>query len=403
MTRQSRPFLCSLVIPLSLVACGAADWEDWSEPDLAQVDQEVINGTLQGSNTFNAAVYHYHDYLTCGSLIYDDKWFSRPCSGTIVRQEGGYTWVLTARHCLDNDSGTPIPASSVRVTAALRPGPVPFGGSPPASAVTARSYVRGISDWALVKVPGSLLPAGTVDRVGLHMGPTTDLIGKRAYGFGYGRAVSGDCDGDMSSGAGQLRLGALFEITSVSSDSYTHQMISTNNEQVWHGDSGGPTMLKHTYSGGSWWQHTGNHTTTSTDCATRYLLSQIMGAVQYFYFSPIAYKDHLYDVATLGTVAGSNITARGYRLTDQSDRWSYTTSYQFKSTKTPSLCIQEEYPYARLRACSTSLSQVWFFIEGDQIRNQSSGRCLRYDYTQLRTATCSTTDTLTKWIVHLQQ
>lgn len=243
--------LCALTTACSPVPDSQGP-ETTASQDVQQVSQGILNGTDLSSNGLSAAVYHSLTQPLASCPSWPAGWLSRPCSGTVLKRTGSQTYVLTARHCVTTDgtTGGPLVASgALRVSTAVNPGPVAMGGSPPASALPATVVGAAAgtdvgTDLAIVRVD-SQLPLSSPRRLRVFRDTKAVLAWWRwKVDFGYGRKLAGDCDGDVNSGAGQLRYASQFELKDVRDDYYVYDNINSSGQQIIHGDSGGGAFIR---------------------------------------------------------------------------------------------------------------------------------------------------------------
>lgn len=244
---KSRVGAIAMAIAMGATACGF----EGETSDAATESLGIYDGVNLSASELNAsglvAVYH-------PKLPDFPNFFPRPCSGVIVRSEGGLSTVLTARHCVTTNgawNGTLVDPSALRLSPTLSPGPaLP---NPPPDAVTA-FYVTdkqgNLEDVAVVFVPADWSSIAN-NRIGLYVGDPHNLVSQQFTGYGYGINVAdGSCNTDNSTaGAGVARSGAFFTVTNgyLEGDGqpseYAHTAVSTGGQAIYCGDSGGPDEM----------------------------------------------------------------------------------------------------------------------------------------------------------------
>ncbi|HEX6272829.1 MAG TPA: discoidin domain-containing protein [Polyangiaceae bacterium] len=189
-------------------------------------------------------------------------WFPRPCSGVLVRSSAGFSYVMTARHCVTTDltiGGTIVAPSRIRVQFGARPGLA--SPNPPATAVVADD-VQGMPvssaggearDIAMIRVRANWGPF--VRKHGLAVSAPNTFNNLPVYAFGYGISTfDTGCfehtQNTVTTGAGIARMGAPFTAGSGSTPfpgglqggfySYVNSNGGNPPQSIICGDSGGP-------------------------------------------------------------------------------------------------------------------------------------------------------------------
>jgi hypothetical protein len=243
--------MLSFAVALSATACSGDFGDLEGEGETATETAGIWNGIDIGASELNTsglvAVYHpkFPDF---------PNFYPRPCSGVIVRSVGGMSTVLTARHCVTTNNhidGPLVPASALRLTPTLSPGPaLP---DPPPYAIPAAfvmDKMDSLQDIAVVYVQTDWSSIAN-NRIGLYVGNPTRLVSNTFTAYGYGiNDADGGCGVNHSTvGAGTARSGAYFSVTAgyVAWDgqpaSYAHTALSSAGQALYCGDSGGPDEL----------------------------------------------------------------------------------------------------------------------------------------------------------------
>ena len=389
----------------SVLGCGAEQDLSGSEPVEASSD-EIVSGSTLTKNYFNVAVYH----RTAG------VWFERPCSGTLVGTVGGYAFVLTAYHCV-NES----PATDIRLTTALAPGKVAPGGQPPAGTVTPH-FVYTPSD-ASVDVPGrdyavvvapdtATLKSGISAsdvwlRPAFTVGTSADFLNRTVRAYGYGRFVlctsanGPECEiEDANSGAGVLRSGGAFPITSTSTSQYKYTNGSGTAVAVTHGDSGGPSVFSYVFQtpppqgdddNYEWRIFTGVHSTAGEgsgyDASNPNVPKFLQSLLGRFYVTCVRGPGGFLRRAS--ETSGAAVSANS-PSSDSKSAWFY--DYTTKQLRSGNLCLRAPSSTGSsvtIATCSTSTSQKWTHTKDLQLKNTAYGTCAAYSSGNVVTRSCA--------------
>jgi hypothetical protein len=242
---------------LSLGGCSAGAPEEV----ITSTRSPIVNGTEESELTAQVfdqvAVYH--------PGLNGAPWFPRPCSGMLVRSSVGFSYVLTARHCVTSDlsvNGPLVAPTSVRVLPGARPGLA--APNPPAAAVvgddiqampisTAGPEARDI---AMIRVRANWAPFVTKFGMAVSAPNTFNSLPLFAFGYGINTFDTGCFDhtqNTVTTGAGIARFGASFIIASGSAPfpdqvpggfySYVNRTGGNPPQSVICGDSGGPDLI----------------------------------------------------------------------------------------------------------------------------------------------------------------
>jgi hypothetical protein len=236
-------------------------------PDVEARQQALTNATPLSSNPIFTAIYHFQRSGTCTPPITDvfhsplttppsGFFWPRPCSGRVIRRNGNEFFILTARHCVTQNSSIMGPLAlngDLKVTTATTPGVIPtfeMDGfimpmtAPPAS-IDATVFAAGANngqiaeDRAIIKASGLNITSG---RTAIYAGTPGELLGITLLSEGYGRSVEGHCYGHNGSGAGVLRQGYGFRVDQSVASQFVHTFdsIFTAGQHQLGGDSGSP-------------------------------------------------------------------------------------------------------------------------------------------------------------------
>ena len=392
------------------LSCGAEPPESVSEPVASESSAIVNGGDLNQFQTQfygTVAIYHPEDGFT---------WFPRPCSGTMFSAQNGFTWILTARHCVTTNGaiGGPLAnPSQLRVI----PGPHPglANPNPPAAAVPA-AFVWAMTptkDMALVGVQKNWEPI--VTRFGTWLTEPNKLFQRQATftAFGYGLNVFDlgcfDHVNPVNTNAGHARYGSAFTVASGGTVSgpneegsfYQYVNTSTNGQSTICGDSGGGDIAPLGQDQGSIWLHLlGVHSTgtqapnelASSQTSIRFLQSFFGG----FYLSP-----DRYGTVPRGILTGANAnvtrapTGNGLTLATSptpGDRWGYdpfTQRISLSASTNTCLAPTGGAGSSVVQAqCSSATAQRWTFEASRRIVNVAHGTCLTTSGSSLSTALC---------------
>ena len=253
---------------------------DTADPEVELESQSLTNANVMTSNPINTAIYHFKRFGTCNPVVQDvfqtpysttNIFWPRPCSGRVVRRTGNEFFILTARHCVtqNGEINGPLPFSvnNLIVTTALAPGVIPtteFNGGimvtpgmPAGSGGTVWDAGNPVSsvdydqDRAIIKAFNLNITSG---RTAIYSGTSSELVGMNLMAEGYGRSVEGHCYGHNTSGAGVLRQGFGFQITSATNQQFTHTFDSmfTPGQHKLGGDSGSPVHYMSQLNGMRW-------------------------------------------------------------------------------------------------------------------------------------------------------
>ncbi len=234
-----------IALALATNACGGN--VEGSEAGTASETSGIVNGMDLSASELAAsglvAIYHPKE------PIYP-SFHPRPCSGVIVRSEGGLSTVITARHCVTTDStigGQLADGAALRFSPTLTPGPaLP---DPPPDAVSGWFVVDRFGDLADIAMVYVFADWSSIanHRIGLYVGDAHNLLSQSVTAYGYGIYVAdGDCGTNYSTvGAGVARSGAYFPIVSATTNpaQYGYTNVSSNGQSVYCGDSGGPDEI----------------------------------------------------------------------------------------------------------------------------------------------------------------
>jgi hypothetical protein len=370
-----------------LIGCSAP-----AEP-VEEAVQPIVNGfalSESGSQYFGlAAVFH----PAAGG-----GWYPRPCSGRVVRSAGGFSYILTARHCVTTDSmvnGTVVSPSALRVLPRANAGiPNP---NPPAEALTPdfvsampiTSVSAGSRDIAVVRVIASW--DGFVQQHGMWLGAPSALTGRDVLSVGYGINVQDpNCDTDLSTvGAGTARYGSPFHIE-IASDPlpggqqggfYGITNSNQNGQSLICGDSGGPDFVLI----GDRWQgisvHSSGVFSPATSTSTSTWVQDTLGGI---YLSPAS-------ALNLNVVVGSstfvvslhdNVTAPSGAVLH------YDPATQRINEQSLFRCLTPGNPALMRDACQDLTRQRWSLGIDGRITSVSDGTCLTASGTSVFTSAC---------------
>jgi len=402
-------WVCAAIV--GALSCGG---EPPPADGVARTEGEIINGTPATGNTTMVALYHKAiNDTTCGGAPFTG-WWPRPCSSSVLKRTTTETFVLTARHCVTSDgniNGPLLGAGSLLLSGALAPGPVPTGGTPPADALPGVVFAAGnptsagdrSQDLAIVRVAQQVvIPSTPSAGNGIFFtNPGASIVGLGLVAYGYGRNVTGDCDGDQSSGAGVLRLGGPYNISSDFGNFYQIPATDTSGRELWHGDSGGPSYFFSPSSGNAYLTgvHSGFDTSTIlAESGGNALAPWLQSKLGNLYLRNVAQS------FTVGALVGVTSVVSGAHLTatlakeSAGARFVYNTSTMRISIG--SLCAQDQGSNASvsLAGCSSSTLQRWTLNSNAQVVNQGSGRCLTLSGTNLVSSTCGTVRLANQWL-----
>jgi hypothetical protein len=411
-------FRLGVLISVSGLSCGAP--EPGSEP-VASERSEIVNGinASQATTQFYGMVAVYHP--TAGFT-----WSPRPCSATIINAEFGFTWILTARHCVTTD-GTIVGPIAAPSNLRVLPGPNPglANPNPPAAAVTAAAVLSmgaQVGDMAVIGVAKNW--EALVPRFGMWHSATKPLADSQVQftAFGYGLNVfDAGCFGNPSvtTGAGVARYGSAFTITSGElvtenqpAATYSYLNRSTGFHSTICGDSGGGDVAFLGAAQGSTWMHLlgvrsgGSNSPdgfATTQTSVRWLQDQFGG----FFLSP----DQVGAVPR-GSLTGANAnltktdTGDGLKMVvapTVADRWFYDSVTQRISFPLDNVCLAPSGGIGSAvvpRTCADVPTQRWTFGVDRRLVNVALGSCLTTATIPI-TAACNSSPTQ-MWAFHMQ-
>jgi len=379
----------------SVMGCG-----DLPEDAVGKTSSPIVNGLEVSASEPGAAsmVAIYH-------RLADDSggpgpWFTRPCSGMIVAQQGNEAVVITARHCVTVDGkvdSATAPLSWFKVAVGMTPGyanPNPPSGSKnliyieTMPTTTQADFTR---DAALLWVYAPTW-ASRADRKGVAVAPIGPDRSFTAYGYGmnYRDDQCYNANPDYYLTTGVLRRGELVTLSSSWSGlggSYRFNYTPTGYS-VTCGDSGGPD-LGYIAPDMQWLSFLGEHTQdspfafTGDSAVPGAWMSQTLGG---FYLSPMSSPD-------------SNLNRRSDNMMQLEASTSGTplsydplakTISQKTSTGVDCLDWSTSLNSFVLHSCS-SPSKLWEITADGKIRNAASGMCMRHSATTIANLrTCPT-------------
>jgi hypothetical protein len=409
------------LLPLGLALAAACGPVGSSAPedelDTAVAERAIVNGTTmtepQMRGTGLAALYHFDPI--------QGRWFKRPCSATIIYSVGGSSLVMTARHCVTDDTevtGNPLPASSVKILPAISAGLA--DPNPPVDAVTAASIfthpsrvgVAGTNwDLAFVRVNADWSSRVSL-RLGFYLGTPMSLPNTSIWAYGYGINVndwSCQTTGDtVTNGAGIARISSPFTITFGNrvgdGGAYRHGNSNGADQKVICGDSGGPDIAAFGASGTIWYHLTGVHSgataseSLSTVVSALYAQNFLGGLLLSPLTAPTTVVGQQGNFA-IGVTAGSSQQKRFvYRQDNRQIRTSSSTSSTCFGRGTRS----DGTIGGVFASCTIATAQQWELAPDLRIRNVASGECLTYAAGgRLDLATCGTA-VAQRFVFHVQ-
>jgi hypothetical protein len=401
----------SMGVVLSVLSLAGCAQTEVAVEETSGSEDAIIAGSALVTNRFSVAIYH----KVAGA------WFPRPCTGMLFATKGTLAYVLTAYHCVNE--GT---AADLRLTTALAPGKI--GATPPSNFVTAQQIwvpigaspdVRA-TDIAIIVAPNNadfrvgLQPLTTATDVpAFYFGASSGLSGRSLTGFGYGRftactaandspSVPGvDCDiEDANSGAGVLRTGTGYLVYNFGPSVYSYDNNGGGGAHLYHGDSGGPSLFRYTYTVPArgpddpdltWRMFAGVHgtadTSTGTDCSSPAVPSLVQDMLGHMYVSNV-YAPGGFLRRTANTV-GATVQA-STNDGGQTKWWIYSPPTQ--QLLWESLCVQGNASGAAVTMANCNnndTKQKWTHTPDLQLRNTSTGLCLNWTSTSATSAPCA--------------
>jgi hypothetical protein len=409
-------------------ACSAGDPASEGYEDTEKDSFSITNGTPLSSNSNYVAIYHRGSGDCNGTWTYQDKWWVRPCTGTVIRKDQDTNYVLTARHCVTtngNIDGTTITdMSHLKLTSAVKPGDIDVNeenrlqpviiGQPPTYAIPATQvHAKGIvkiptppsDDLAIIKVVGNLGPTHPPSLYPLYMGtgagsgPEDGLVGTHLTAWGYGRNTAGHCYDHTTSGAGELRRGSYMFVTDVPIPPATPAFMvlhqATGTQDVVGGDSGGPLTLFNPQTGRNILAAV--NSSSAEAVGPRVVLNFVQGVIGAIYL-------HHYDSlgsTVVGKKSGSNAVWIDRTEDSSNTRWRYNESTGQLKLTSLNLCVEDIGTVnVSLKTCDTTVAKQKWRLNGlnQQIVNTNTGRCLKKSSTSTAVVagTCSTGD---RWVI----
>jgi hypothetical protein len=397
--------IAGLLVAVAASGCAVAV-DNASEEALGVKQEEILNGSNMAANTNMVAIYgrttstctpNADDQARGFTLPYtlNNAWKPRPCSGIVIRKDGSDNYILTARHCVTVDGeedGTPFTGSTnLRSISTLNPGPLStvesngsmtVTGTPPAFAINTSVHYSNFAtygDLAIVKATGSLQPTAAALRPGVQGFSSTarsNFLNTQLTTQGYGRNLNGYCYSHAISGAGRLRLGSPFGVTSANMGLFGHVTTNASGQQVWGGDSGGPLYASHNINGTLYPRIFGVNHSASVGSGGEMIVDFVQAAFGYVYLVQL---DSLPGNTVLGvvTVEDGAVVRTGQTGGGTTQRMTIDRANGY--LKIGGKCLNDEYDTTgsavRLRTCGGATTK-WNINPGGSIVSRTGGHYL---------------------------
>lgn len=363
---MKKVFYCCILASLFSVSTGCEEVEQ--SPDVVQKTNGIINGHSTGSTYGIVAVFRDGE---------------EPCSGTVIKDG----WVLTACHCVTVNNAEsaegavekPLSEIMIAPTSNYNPG---VEDPPTGSHGITDMHLHPYFDIALLETPG----IEAVYPYAVWQSPTANLEGTNVLAFGYGM---NSWDG---SGRGRLRFGWL--TASWAEQNIIRYDTNTNGQQLYHGDSGGPSFIwGHLSSGEQYRYLVGVHQSITSDNSSGrgidhgiYAISNwLQEKMGYLYihrtvnYNRVGDETKYFDVKYNRNVNGTKVWLWHYSGSS-AQQWKYNTmNKKIFNKRGKCITINNDYDslYSQISIedCVNKDSQRWYFKNDKTIRS-TSGYCL---------------------------
>ena len=401
---------------------------DTAAPEVELESQALTNANVMTSNPINTAIYHFKRSGECTPAYGDtittpyptmNIFWPRPCSGRVIRRTGNEFLILTARHCVTQNGKVagplPFTASDLIVHTSLAPGvidttempgSITVHGSPPPGGATATVIAAGTPanegdtahDRAIIRASNLNITSG---RTAIYSGTASELVGLHTTAEGYGRSEVGHCYGHNGSGAGVLRQGFGFTITSADTGWFAHNEDSTftPGQHKRGGDSGSPIHYMNQINGMRWLLGVTSTPVTAAggvdirqwlqDSAGHIFLANIDkyrnsshlvgaqqfagGTVGYIFTGDVPETRLRYEGATLQLKfgnfcirdnGGGGVTSENCNANDVTQKWIYTQNISRLQNMASGRCMDQGAAINTM-PCQHKTSQSWVFLTDD--------------------------------------
>jgi hypothetical protein len=395
-------------VRMGLVGCGVlavllggcdAQGGNGADENTSVQDIGIVNGTTASAafvSTYGMVAVYHHD------SVVPTNWFPRPCSGTIIRDDGTYSWVLTARHCVTTDLTPTGPVqtnlSYFRLLPGTNPGPsspsAPPAGSIAPNLIVAAPIASQQSDIALIRV--SVNWQDNVSAAAFLMSPMSSVVNAALTATGYGVSnLDSSCDTDYDqTGAGIARYAGGFTINSGTSYTAGGGALTFANSSagaqahVICGDSGGMDLANWPLSDPQFGTQVGVHSSVAVPVGTgnandTYSGGWVSNILDGIYVFQLGVGNWTWD-SNHNLVLGA--AAFPYFI------YTEQTQTVWVDIDDGDLCLQKRSStdnHAMFSLCNQSAAQKWQVTADNRIQNPSTNTCLQASGSSVIVTTCA--------------